>query len=362
MKRSSLVVIDNLFLPFYFLINGLKRFLPKKQKKTEQIIILKFFGLGSITRIASVIRDSDTHSHITFVTLERNKAIVDLLNLEAIYINDKNPVILLGSLVKKLFRIWRKSNASLVDMERSSNLAGIYGLLCSIGKNYSKFHLKSTNKQKKNYRYVSLLNKSALTAIGEILRVDYSPKNTENKKTSHIQKIGININAGDYLPERRFPLEKWRELFGSLIHSYPGVTFYFTGVKKEARRVEEFCQSIKDLSLDTEVINLAGVQTLDTFISSLKNFDLFFTNDSGPLHLAHYFDVKTVAIWGPTAPELVGYPNTDQMLNLVEKLPCSHCFVHPKSEVAKDCGGELTCFNEMKTEKLLDKIKEFTEV
>lgn len=358
MKRSKLVAIDNLFFPFFWVINGLKNLFPGKSKTTDRTLILKFFGMGSITRIAAVIKNSENNRKYIFLTLERNKPIIEALNLKAVYIRDKNPFVLLISALSSVFKIWGMSSMAIADMERSSNLAGIYGISLSAGKKYARFQLAGADRKKGNTFSVSLENKSALSAIAQILSLESRPDLNE-VTSSEIQSIILNVNAGGYLPERKFPLEKWAELTLGLHELFPKATFHFSGLKNEVDRVSKVVNELENKIPKDQLIDLSGKQNLTEFISTLKTCNLFLTNDSGPLHLAHYFNVKTVAIWGPTSPFLVGYPDSKQMLNLAHKLSCGPCFIHPKSKVAGDCNEQLTCFKEMETNRMLNQIQSF---
>lgn len=359
MKRSNLVRMDNAFLPFYWLLKQLKSIAPRKNQTNDQVVILKFFGVGSMTRIASVIRDSRFDKRVIFLTLKRNKAVIDLLNLNAIYINDKNPLVLFLSAFKRVFTVWKLQKAEIIDMERSSNIAGAYSLMLSIRKKHAQFKLEGDNVEAKNRRVISLDQKASTVGIAEILNVKPSVSQVEKSYSSSIRRIVINMNAGGYLPERKFPQAKWLELLKGLVNKYPEAMFYFSGLESEKEDVLDFCSRASAFLPDSRYEVVAGKQSLGSFVDFLKGTDLFLTNDSGPLHLAHYFGVRTVAIWGPTSSFLVGYPDSSRMLNMVNKLPCAPCFVSPKSNVAEACKGKLSCFQEMNIEMMLSKIDDF---
>ena len=77
------------------------------------------------------------------------------------------------------------------------------------------------------------------------------------------------------------------------------------------------------------------------------------TDDSGPLHLAYYYETPTVSIWGPTSAHLVGYPESDRMKNVSIDKKCSPCFIHPKSKVAKACSNKIECLTELRPQKVV---------
>lgn len=351
--------MDNAFLPLYWLVKQLKSIAPRRSLDHNQVVILKFFGVGSMTRIASVLRDSNFEKQAIFLTLKRNKSIVDLLDLQAIYINDKNPFVLAFSAMHRVFTVWNLRKTQVVDMERSSNIAGMYSLILSIRKKHGQFELEGVNIDKRNRRIVSLDGKAATLGIAELLGLDqYEPHHLPIQKKP-IEKIVININAGGYLPERKFPKEKWADFVKELAECYSEATFYFSGLESERQGVEAFCEQISPFLGEARCVVLAGRQNLESFVEFLQGSDVFLTNDSGPLHLAHYFNVRTVVLWGPTSSYLVGYPDSSRMLNLTHQLGCSPCFVSPKSQVAKSCEGELSCFREMDVQWMISKVKAF---
>lgn len=55
-----------------------------------------------------------------------------------------------------------------------------------------------------------------------------------------------------------------------------------------------------------QVIDLCGFTTLLGLAGVVKGAELAITNDSGIMHLASYFDIPTIALFGPTDPALYG--------------------------------------------------------
>jgi len=363
MKRSTMVWIDRMFFPAFFIFRKAKCLFPKKEVNSKEFRIIKFFGLGSLARIAYVLeQDPRIKSKVRFLTLRKNEQLMKALNLEADYVNNKNLLTFSVSAVKQVFSIWRSRSVTILDMERSSNLAGLFGMLLAIGKPYRGFHFKPHKTSVAGQKWVSLYNQSAIDGIAEMLEIKLDASSAINKKSAKTtQRMAININAGDYLPERKFPLEKWIELCTSIYSHDTNVTFLLTGLASEKELVDELEQKLLQASTDIKIQNLAGKQNLHQFLTFLESVDLFITNDSGPLHLAQLKGVKTVAIWGPTSAQQVGYPDSECMLNLHQQKNCSPCFIHPKSKVAQACHGQLNCFQEMDTFDMVKRIRTFTE-
>lgn len=75
----------------------------------------------------------------------------------------------------------------------------------------------------------------------------------------------------------------------------------------------------------TNYQNLAGKTTIPELIEKIAGLDLFITNDSGPMHIAAAYKVKTVAIFGPTK-----FTETNQWNNpngeiVTKNLDCAPC-------------------------------------
>ncbi len=363
MRHQFLIFIDGLFKPFYKIANVLK-WKKKPAYENQHFVVLKFFGLGSITRIVHVMNVINISKHqVTFVTLHKNKSIIDLLDLNAIYVKTKHPLVLISSLSKLVLQIWKFKKTTILDMERASNISGLFRLTVGFRKPCHSLYFKPKNQNKRGQFFVSLKNKPATYAIAEMFNRTYiSP--IEKEFTSNVSnKIFVNINSGDYLPERKFTLSKYVTLLKTLYDKSNNWHFYLTGIKSEYNHVESFKEHLINFGIpSSQILNIAGQHNLSEFVTLLQGAKLFITNDSGPLHLAYFFNVKTVGIWGPTSSRLVGYEDSKLMLNFNADIDCAPCFIHPKSQVAKICKGDITCFKARNTDEIATKIINFVKL
>ncbi|MFK8037963.1 MAG: glycosyltransferase family 9 protein [Crocinitomicaceae bacterium] len=362
MNNRLLIIIDWLTKPFYVILNSLK-FSRKKDSSSNSFVVLKFFGIGSLTRIATVMNQTGVKkTDTTFITLQKNKPIIDLLGLEAKYIKSRNPFSFISSTMKTIVGVWKMKNCTILDMERASNLSGVFRLIVSIGKHCVSFNFNSKSRSFRNQKFISLNNRRATNAIAEMFG-----KTSTNNLVIHLPNTNrngviININAGDYLPQRKFTVHEYVQMIKNLYILHPHWQFELSGLKSELSIVESFKADLIEHDIPSHKITIiAGQHSLKSFADRLKSAALLITNDSGPLHLAYYLGIKTVGIWGPTSPKLVGYENSEIMLNLAADISCSPCFLHPKSSVAKACNGEMTCFKSMIPEEMASKISRFVE-
>lgn len=360
MNYKALIFVDGLFLPIYKVCNALKP-IKTSSAKTNHFVVIKLFGIGSITRIAHVTKSINIpNKKITFITLHQNKAIIDLLDLNAVYIKSNNPFAIIGTLLATILNVWRRKNTSILDMERVSNLSGLFRLLIGIGKPCSSFCFETKVNTTSRQNSVSLLNKPATHAIAELFGKTYTYKPNEALLTNKSNKIAVNINAGNYLEERKFPVHKFTSLITSLYDKHPSWHFYLTGANSEFTYVRYFEQELIKKGIPKQQLTiLAGQHNLKDFVNHLRQVKLFITNDSGPLHISYFFNVKTIGIWGPTSAKLVGYKDSELMLNLNPDLWCSPCFVHPKSKVAVVCNHNIDCLSKRNTDGMATKISKF---
>ena len=71
-KTSTLVFIDGLFAPINRLFSSLSNMGVKRRNETKNLLVIKFFGMGSIVRMAYVLKNSDVDlTNITLITLKK---------------------------------------------------------------------------------------------------------------------------------------------------------------------------------------------------------------------------------------------------------------------------------------------------
>lgn len=88
------------------------------------------------------------------------------------------------------------------------------------------------------------------------------------------------------------------------------------------------------------ILNLVGKTNLIQTAALIRRAKILVTNDSGPMHLASYFNKPIIALFGPTDPSLYG--PWSSLFKVVRKNDdCPYC-ADSKSEIPHNCMENLT--------------------
>lgn len=117
--------------------------------------------------------------------------------------------------------------------------------------------------------------------------------------------VVVNVNASDLCLNRRWPLAHFQTLLRALAQTpeFERVTWLLIGGPEDRAYVAECCAGLADLP---QVHNLAGETSLAELAALLSQACLFIGNDSGPLHLAEAYGLRSISFFGPETPNLYG--------------------------------------------------------
>ena len=125
------------------------------------------------------------------------------------------------------------------------------------------------------------------------------------------------INSGT---KRTWPIDHWVDLVRK-IFKRNGVPPILTGFSKG------------DIALNDMIIRMSGVhapqftkKSLNSLAALLSRADGFICGDTGPLHVASAVGAPTVALFGPSNPEVTGsYRNAGGAVVLQKQIHCAPC-------------------------------------
>ena len=112
--------------------------------------------------------------------------------------------------------------------------------------------------------------------------------------------ILLNPNAGDLLPLRRWPSDRYVELAKRLLARFPEAWIGFTGAPGEAPATTGMARAAGS----PRCVSFAGKTTLRQLLVLYTLADVLVTNDSGPAHFATVTPIRVVTLFGPETPAL----------------------------------------------------------
>jgi len=101
--------------------------------------------------------------------------------------------------------------------------------------------------------------------------------------------------------------------------------------------------------------NLAGKTTIPQLIEKIAGLSLFITNDSGPMHIAAAYKIKTASIFGPTKfTETKQWNNDKNGVIITKNLLCSPCMKRVCPLKYHNCMQSITADDVLKALRKLE--------
>ena len=227
----------------------------------------------------------------------------------------------------------KKDGNRYINLYKLAKRAGEFNLAFSFRKNFTTKYLLWFINSKEKYiynrlnsnlethqviRYNDFINKSLNSTLKPDKLKIYINKEQSNIKNKPI--LGINPGATYGSAKRWYPKE-FAKVAIELSKTYDIKIFGGPGEIDIASDIE---QELKDANI-SNYLNLAGKTSVEELIMQISQLDLFITNDSGPMHLAAAFNIKTVCIFGPTRFKETNQWMNNQSILLRKELSCSPC-------------------------------------
>jgi len=354
--------------------------IPKESLPPRHILIIKFFGLGSITlasALVSNIRNTYKDSKIIFLTFKDNVAILEILNLadEFLIIDTKNPFVLVASICKAIIYCHQQKIDISMDIEFYSKFSTIMSFLSGAPLRMGFYLARFWRDSLVNVPIYFNYSRHILEIYGmfasalQIEDQDFYPKEVKisedkKKELSEFLKtinvpsientIGLNIHASDLALFRRWPLPKFVALVEQFLSQYGQWNIILTGVKGEKPYAEEFLALLPS-QWHGRIINLTGEITLDRFLALIAQIPLFITNDTGPFHLAKAVGTRTISLWGPGSVDLYGpYQKEKDFHDVIYKrYPCSPCLYLYRTDPGFFCGEKAPCMEDIQASEVM---------
>ena len=105
-------------------------------------------------------------------------------------------------------------------------------------------------------------------------------------------------------------------------------------------------------AMRSKPVNLVGKISLDLLPALINNFNLFITNDGGPMHLAVALGVKTVSIFGPVSELTYGpFPPSSEHAVMKWDMDCRPCYKNFRLPI---CDKNRECLRQVSVDLVFD--------
>jgi ADP-heptose:LPS heptosyltransferase len=353
------------------------RWMPRRPPtRTDRVLVVKFWGLGSITLLGPavrVLRRRFPDARIDLLTLDANVAYCRRLGAfdEVLSLQLGSSLLATPAGITRMLReIRARRYDRLYDYEFLTHFSALIARLSNARwtAGYSSpkvwrggfFHEETPFNR---YWHVARNARSlAGGENGEEVTLDelYRPTPTTAGRDEAARVLAdapvrgdrpllvVNVNAGQLALERRWPAEHFITLLNgltgesreSILSGFAPGDFrvVLTGTADE----RDYVESIRLRTLDPDhVDNLAGKLTIDGLLGLFERAAAVISNDSGPLHIAAAMDRPVVAMYGPETPMMYA-PLATHRTVLYRPPACSPCInVHDNKLAACHLGFPL---------------------
>ena len=176
-------------------------------------------------------------------------------------------------------------------------------------------------------------------------------KSFVNEKIKNYPRPYFMISPGGMSDKNRqgriWDIKNWKKLSNELVRKYGG-TVFICGADNEK-------EYHKELESENAVL-CTGEYTLAQSAYLLSKSDLMISGDTGPLHIASAYDVKTLAILGSTSPDKIK-PYGENGNYISSAHDCKYCWKKRCPYISED--EKITpCMRALSVEDVMNKIEE----
>lgn len=355
-----------------------KMFFPSvyriKPAEVRHILLIKFFGMGSIilaTPMMRALRQHFPQARLIMLTFPENFTLCQRLQLidEVVTIDPGSFWRCLCTSVAALRLLRQRRGEIAIDLEFFAKattlmqyLSGakvrVGYFLIQIGfllKMMWRGNLLTHNVYYNSHRHTveaflalsrSIGADTTDTQLQKITILDDDRRKlagllAERRMKENQTLVVMNINASPLCLERRWPLEYFVQLTEKILAGHP-VTIVLIGSVQDAEYVGELLRKIPP---NPRLLNLAGALDIGMLASLCERAILMISNDSGPLHLAASLGVPTVSFFGPETPQRFG-PTGENHTVFYAGVYCSPC-LNVYNQKTAPCDGQNECMRKI---------------
>ncbi len=329
----------------------------RKNRKSGNILIVKFLGAGNFISISNKIRTSKFH----IVSVKGNS---DSLNTflpksKLVLLDETNIINLFLSTSFVFLKLFFSSYYKVINLEAESSFAKFIASVplshevTGISNKYKSiwdyifydFHLVSPNNLHKDQLVEILLkgqiNRPGINKINKLVSDTLNKINIKHQLINKKKFLVVSPSCSSTDKNRRLSIKLWGNLLKKFASSFERVTINFSS--KQDIQYNDFANLLKKMNVSNVTL---VIEPFNMFINRIKYCDLLITIDSQALHIGQKFNRPTICFYGPTSP--YGVKLTSSTLVITKDLECSPC-THKYFQLP--CKNSIDCMK-FKTKEL----------
>ena len=326
---------------FFFRIIFAKLLMPKPHTKIRKILLSGYTGLGHfILKSVLIQKIEELYPGVKIYIITGN-------SFGNEFVLDNYPTFILkqesGTLKKNIFFLKlrrEKFDAVIMPIDaappfliRGSILAGIpvrVGHIFNDEYIPDYYYTIKVPVKLRKIRSELDINYDLLAALSNrrIIR-DYKPFVNMHLNGNALPKFGLQSgkyvclqigSSNGMVTTKRWLEENFKSLIERLAKDFPGYKIVTIGDTGDSEVVNNVCRNISSVNF----LNLAGKTTLNEVKSLISNSKLLICHDSGLLHLGNALKKNTIAIYGPSDPDIYAV-NLSTCHIIRKRISCSPC-------------------------------------
>lgn len=344
---------------------------------TQQIVVAKLVGMGSIlqaTPLLRALKQRFPKAQLTFLTLEANRHLVERLEFvdEIRCLDDRGAFRMAWTTMKAVAGLMRRRVDHYFDLEVYSGFASLLALF-SLARNRLGFYRHTSRAKRGNYTHLVYFNtrmpvRRIYLQLGRVagvpagtadglgtVRIEVAERLGLQQKLFSLglkpgtRYILVNPNASDLLIERRWPESHVLEALTRLVTQ--GHFVVLLGSQAEAAFVQSLHHRLPE-AVKKQVINTAGQLSLGEAFALIEGAACVLTNDTGPMHMAFALARPTVCLVGPADPVHYGLEGP-YIVTLHAPVACSPCIYEVD---VPPCQGNNVCMQRLTPELVVAQV------
>lgn len=374
---------------------------PRRRRKLPpspgQILVVKFFGIGSLLTCAGVfraLREAQPQARIVVVTLAGNAPALRLIPAvdEVLAVSDTGGFGWIPGAARVLRELRRRQVDVAVDIEYFSKLSTVFCALS--GARYRLgFRLEARWRRRLidggavfsddcHFRVCVARLLAPLGVDERKIPAEIAPVPPEAVQAAQgllaeaaagaspapVAWVVVNPHAAALCVQRRWPLERFAQVMESLLARHAGLWVAIPGTAGERARSEQLRDRISP-ALRARVCVLAGRTDLPALAAVLRQSRLVLTNDTGILHVAAAVGAPLVALFGPESPvrygpmvvPTSGTDGASKVRVLTGAVPCGPCLCQQNRKRAPCAVEPALCMLAIPAEDVLRACEEILE-